>query len=552
MKKIIPILLSVVSALSFAGCGKEKTPANTSSGGITTNATWEEVKGSATPITIYVDESNVYGSYIAGGEESYVKEQIEKKFYEDTGNAINLKIMYETHETFTSSFGGVMSTGQWDAAVSYLGQAGLEETVLNQDVVMNVKDLMMSYGSNIKKAVDKQAMYATTMLTGEVIGIPSVMKTSTKGVLVREDMMNEVGYTSKKGGELKYCQTINDFNDMLAKMKAQYDPNGTGTFTPIIGNSYDVEFMLLAGVCDTAGYQYRSVNYNTDGSVKEVVPGWISEGYDKMLSIMYTWQKSKLWEADHATIPDQTRITNFVNGKAAIYCADPTISNLISVARQVKASDPDAELAILNPIDAVDESGAAVEGSGAYVASSRTTDCMVINKKSTKAELLIKYLDWMYSDKANYELCAYGVEGEHWVATRDGFYKYPDAMADRYFKNPPYSGVFALLHNDEFAYRMYDAYTEQELAWIEQIENAKCITNPTDGMLLYDMPQTVSANFTLAEGEIYTNCATKAWSGTTDPAVSYAGAVAKYRTQAGDYITWLTQQYKLYIEMRAE
>lgn len=152
-------------------------------------------QGKCEKITIYLDESNVYGSYIQGSEEAYVKNAIEKKFYEDTGNAVNIEILYCTHETFSNSFSGVMTTGRWDAAVSYLGQAGLEETVLNQDVAMDISDLVSAYGDHISEAVDQEAFYAVTTLTDEVIGVPSVVKTKTRGLLARKDYMTRVGYT---------------------------------------------------------------------------------------------------------------------------------------------------------------------------------------------------------------------------------------------------------------------------------------------------------------------------------------------------------------------
>ena len=549
MKKISVSIMALCMLFCAVGCG------DGGGGGGGGNQSWEEAKQTATKLTIYLDESNIYGSYIRGNDEAYVKDCIEKKFYEDTGNAVNIEIMYETHDTFGNKFGGVMSTGGWDAAVSYLGQAGLEETVLEQGVALDVSDLLFDYGEHIMEAVDQQARYATTTLTNEMIGIPSVNNTKMKTILIRKDYMTQVGYTEDKaeaeasGGALKYCQTIVDFDTMLRKMKAEIP----GCDMPLIGNAYDIEFTILAGACGTAGYQYRSVNYNEDGSVKEVVPGWISEGYQEMLNYEYAWQKDGIWESDNTVKTDEQRISDFTNGKAAVYCVDPNVQNLINVARQVKSTDvgKNAEFTVLAPLDAVDEQGNAIEGSGAYVEVSRTTDCLIFNRRrAATAELVVKYLDWMYSSVENYELCMYGVEGEHWVKSRDGFYTYPAGKESQFLTRPPYSGAFALLHNDELSYRLYDNYTEQELEWIEMAKNAKTIKNPTDGMLFYNMTAVIANNFKLAEANIYQDCATKAWNGTADPAITFPQQEAAYRLQAADYIQWLTQQYNLYIAQR--
>lgn len=545
MKKLLCAALAACMLLGLCACRDSGTPTPKPSG------SWEEAKKNAAEITVYVDASNIYGSYIKGSDEAYVKDAIEKKFYEDTGNAVNFQVNYESHATFNTKFGGVMTTGKWDMAVSYLGQAGLDEVVLKQDVSMDLADLLDNY-EHIGEAIAPEVMNATTTLTGEVVGIPSSVKSKTKGILIRKDYMTKAGYTEDKaeaaasGGKLKFCQTIDDFTDMMRKMKAEI-PACT---MPLIGNSYDIEFAITAGACGTPGYQYKSVIYNDDGSIDKVVPGWLSEGYDKVLGYEYLWQKEGLWEADNQVKTKEQRITDYSNGKGAIYCVDTNILELIDVARQVKAVDKNAEFTILGPLDAVDAQGKAIENSGAFVEVSKATDCMIINKRSDKAELILAYFDWLYSDVKNYELCSYGIEGEHWVDAGEGYYAFPAGKEDRYLTNPPYSGVFKFLHNDDFAYRLFNNYTEEERGWIEKVENAKTIANPTDCMLFYNMTAAVANGYQTAENNFYLNCPTKAWNASADPAVTYPEYSAMYFTQAAEYIEWLTQQYKLYIAQR--
>lgn len=545
MKKLLCAALAACMLLGLCACRDSGTPTPKPSG------SWEEAKKNAAEITVYVDASNIYGSYIKGSDEAYVKDAIEKKFYEDTGNAVNFQVNYESHATFNTKFGGVMTTGKWDMAVSYLGQAGLDEIVLKQDVSMDLADLLDNY-EHIGEAIAPEVMNATTTLTGEVVGIPSSVKSKTKGILIRKDYMTKAGYTEDKaeaaasGGKLKFCQTIDDFTDMMRKMKAEI-PACT---MPLIGNSYDIEFAITAGACGTPGYQYKSVIYNDDGSIDKVVPGWLSEGYDKVLGYEYLWQKEGLWEADNQVKTKEQRITDYSNGKGAIYCVDTNILELIDVARQVKAVDKNAEFTILGPLDAVDAQGKAIENSGAFVEVSKATDCMIINKRSDKAELILAYFDWLYSDVKNYELCSYGIEGEHWVDAGEGYYAFPAGKEDRYLTNPPYSGVFKFLHNDDFAYRLFNNYTEEERGWIEKVESAKTIANPTDCMLFYNMTAAVANGYQTAENNFYLNCPTKAWNASADPAVTYPEYSAMYFTQAAEYIEWLTQQYKLYIAQR--
>lgn len=553
-KAVVCCMLAALLCLAGFGCSKKNPDPVPDTGKVDFDS------AEKTTITIYVDASNIYGTYIKGSDENYVKERIERKFYEDTGYAVNFNIQYCSHSTFNTQFTGVMTSGRWDAAVSYLGQAGLDDIALDQDIALDLSDLIDSYGENILTAIDKDAMYATTLLDGKVIGIPSVAKTKTKGILVRKDLMNRVGYTSEIGhnddlgetydaanGRLKTLQTIDDFTDMMRRLKHQ----GVCS-NPLVGNSYDIEFTLLPGALNCLGYQYKDVIYNQDGTVKEVVPGWLSENYDKVLSMEYLWQREGLWESDNTIKTTEQRIADLTNDRAAVYCVDPDILSLIEVARQVKSANSNAEFEVIKPLDGVDSLGNAIAGSGAVVETSRTTDCLIVNKKSQNARIIVEYFNWMYSDVENYELCAYGVKGEHWIEAGDGYYAYPENKEESYFTKAPYSGVFALLHNDEYAYRLYNNYSAEEKAWISIVENSKTMKGETDGMLFFNMTASMGNAYQTAENEFYPNVALKAWDASVDPAKSYANGVAKYRSQAGDYISWLTEQYKLYVAQRTK
>ena len=256
------LLVMVLACLAITGCGgttdSTNSTSNTSNEHLSSNERlpWEDVKNNRVTITIYVDESNVYGAYVKGVDENVVKEAIEKKFYEDTGNAVNFNILYESHSTFSNAFSPVMGSSAWDCAVSYLGQAGLEDTVLSQDVVLDLTASFRKGGKNILNALG-DSIYSVTNFNDEIIGIPSVNITKQKGVLVRKDFMRQVGYTESKEeadsskGTLTWCRTIKDFDTMIRKMKSEIS---TCT-TPLSGPVYDMEFTLLAGAYKSTGYQ---------------------------------------------------------------------------------------------------------------------------------------------------------------------------------------------------------------------------------------------------------------------------------------------------------
>ena len=79
MKKVLGLVLAVFMAFAVTACGNSDNGNNSSGNG--EKVPWETAKRNAAKVTIYVDESNIYGAYVKGSDEAYVKDCIEKKFY---------------------------------------------------------------------------------------------------------------------------------------------------------------------------------------------------------------------------------------------------------------------------------------------------------------------------------------------------------------------------------------------------------------------------------------------------------------------------------------
>ena len=81
---------------------------------------------------------------------------------------------------------------------------------------------------------------------------------------------------------------------------------------------------------------------------------------------------------------------------------------------------------------------------------------LVINPRSKNQELMLEYLNWVYASKENYELCAYGIEGEDWIRVGEDEFSYP---SESYITKPSYSGTLKLLENKNISDRTYTGYT---------------------------------------------------------------------------------------------
>lgn len=543
MRKIFTVILAFLLAFSVTACKKKTSnPSSESSsqpGGEVT----------AQKVVIYVSS----GEMSAKNDDAYVKSKIEEKFYQDRGKKIDLDVQVYSESDFNDVMANKMAGNSWDAAIGYIGQAGIDEIVISQNVCMELGEMIPLY-ENLYELVEDE-LTATTTIDGSVWGVPSLELTNQTGVLVRTDYMAQVGYTVEKGhnddlgsieqapnGKLKTLETIADFEDMMRRMKAQI----SGLSAPLSGYPWDVEATLTVGPFSNSGYTFKVVESTSDnGSATSVVPGQIADSYYDTICTEYRWSHDGLWEEECYTGQRDRKLQAFVNGKTAIYTVDPEITKLINVARKCKAANPNATFTVLEPLYGVDENGNKTDKRG-YMAKQSASSCLVINKRSSNSEILLEYLDWLAEDQANFDLATYGVEDEHWVDAGEGKYVYPESKKTRYEANPPYSGMYGLLKWQTYSYKLYDNYTAEEYEWIETVRNAPTFRNVCENMLFIGEPTDMALNHQTAENDFFQDCLVKAWNGVVDPSTIFVQQTQKYRTTAKEYLEWLTNQYNLY------
>ena len=550
MKRVLTFILAIVLAFSIVGC---KKPSSESVGGPESVGGTESVGGSEDntvhTVTIYVSS----GEMSAKNDDAYVKSKIEEAFYRDRKIKIDLDVQVYSEKDFNDVMSNKMASNSWDAAVGYIGQAGIDEIVISQNVCMDLGQMIPLY-DNLYNLVEKE-LSAVTTIDGSVWGVPSLELTNQFGVLIRTDYMAQVGYTVEKGhnddlgpidqapnGKLKTLETIVDFEDMMRRMKAQI----SGLSAPLSGYPWDVESTLTVGPYSNSGYTFKVVeSVGDNGTATSVVPGQIADSYYQTICTEYRWSHDGLWEEECYTGQRDRKLQAFVNGKTAIYTVDPEITKLINVARKCKAANPNATFTVLEPLYGVDENGNKTDKRG-YMAKQSASSCLVINKRSSKSEVVLEYLDWLAEKQENYDLATFGVENEHWISSGEGKYVYPENKKDRYEANPPYSGMYGLLKWQTYSYKLYDNYTEEEYAWIDTVRNAPTFKNVCENMLFIGEPVDMALNHQTAENDFFQDCLVKAWNGVLDPSSTFVAQSQRYRTTAKEYLTWLTNQYNLY------
>ena len=506
MKRIIALTIILLLLLQMVGC--------TSSGP-------SEDGTAAEKIVIYTGGSSEF-IWTAGADEQAVWDAVQTKFYEDTGIKLEFEVNFMGQDMKPKVATAISGGAQVDIMISHTGGGdGIDDWMYYNNNYADLYDAIDSYGENILDnsvwtdgELELDALKRMTNTEGDIIGIPSVINPYKFGILVRKDWMEACGYTDDPSkaetifeGDKNYILVDNfeAFGNMAEAMKNKYGLNYA-----ITGAVWDFEKVGLVGAYGLdAGYHQNAV-YEYNGQ-KYFIPGGGVEGYKEVLAVESDWASRGIKNpSGNAVLIDQAE-SEFIAGSTGIFIEDPTITHLISVARKCKLANPEAEFTVLGamPKDAESTEIGALRNTVAYFAA-------CVYKTSTQVNNIVKFVDWMYSDPDNYLLCTYGIEGVHWQNNGDGTYSY---LGDYSLTNKPYSGVLALVENQNVANLIYSGYTEEELSWINTVQNKDLyLNNPCVDYLVLTNDETLNTPLWASYNAISTFCEL-AWRGKKNPDV---------------------------------
>jgi len=562
MKKILSFITTFTLLIVLVGCtkstelktrSKNKTAASsnqTSQVGEKTKKRYDlKDKPQGTKIVIYCGGSSEY-SIVEGTKEEEAINAIEDEYYMQTGISLDFEVYYLGSNMGTKLSTSLSSGDQVDIAISHARyDSGIDDTAMSSDIYYDLKDLIDKYGSNIYKATDMDTM---TTIDDQIIGIPSYVDYKKFGILVRKDYMKACGYTDNEEEAntlgLTLLTTIEQFEDMCQKMKSK---NVTGlskdSAYSVTGAIWDVE-KVFTGAFGEAGYFGYVAEKDKDGNITKVLPGFGTSEYKDLLQMEYDWvTKYQILDANTNSTSLEAAEGEFVSGKTGVFLTDPSVTHLIKVARRCKAKNANAEFTILGPLatEANPDKKGFIPQTTAYMAA-------VVMKQTKVAQEIVKFVNWMYSDTDNYNLCKYGVDGVHWINNNDGTYSYPIGSS---LSALPYSGILSLVENQNMSNLIYSEYTEQEKAWLEAAKTFEYVDNHVIDSIL-PRNKAMSQAHALALNTYYNTTAVPVWYGTKNPSSEYEGTtIASYGLDVyleddSSYITWLTSQYKMLLMLR--
>ena len=524
-KKTITLLLATAF---LAACGANE-------GGNTTTGSSASKKGEATTITIYAGGSSEY-SWTKGSEEADVIRTIQDRYYEDTGRNVKFNISYLGQDMKTKIQSTISSGGNLDVCISHTrGGDGIDDYVLKQDLYRDIYDDICDYAPNLQKYIEGEAMDSITTDSGKVIGIPSVIDGKKYGILVRKDWMEACGYTddaAKVSDNMKLVDSIETFEAMCLAMKTKYNLGHV-----ITGAIWDMEKVLTVGPYGNAGYFTYGFNNG------KVVPGFCTSSYRKTIDLEYRWASEGLYSQEWSTILVDTAVSNFVSGKTGVFVCDPTIQHLIKVARQCKSVNDEAEFTVLGALP--EKSGGTTKG---FMENSVVTFAACLLNTSKNVKTVLQFLNWVYKNEDNYNLCRYGVEGVHWIDNGDGTYSYPEGK-ESYLTNPPYSGILTLVENQNISNLTYKGYSDEEKSWIATAKNPDNYFENSLTKYMWPMTDaTVNSAYSTAIAPVYGSCV-EYWNGVKESSRAHDldGEISTFMTSANGtkYINYLNSAYDI-------
>ena len=562
VKKLLATALAACTLGSFAACG---AGAGNGDGN-------KPVKdGDTYVLTVYRSRD---AGMTDGDRDDEVKAAIEEKFYQDTGIKISLEVQLYTNtqikDIVSVNFGN--PNKNIDAIFHYLSEdagSAINGYAKDSDSTINLDPVLEEYGKNILAKIAENDTDALARRSGYFkdgddyyrTALTSFCKEGGFGILMRKDLMRDVMDETGMDPEdyditNDECKsmTVSEFEKVMRAIKNDSDNDVS---IPVTGAPWDLQRVVATayGVNAMSGYGLDENN--------KLVPAQFTPGWDKYVDLMYNWARDGVWEKESNNTSDDQRQANFIAGRAAAYLAYPTAEQLIELSRKAYAANSSAELMVIAPFASEDASGKALtneDGSpvvNGNLKTNRSFYAGIVPYNSGNYEILIQYIDWMYSSVDNYELCLYGVKGEDWVDGDDFVYggqtyktwRYPDDKADAYLAKPPYTGKYMLLQNINVSNRISGHYNSTEKKWFTSLyfEFPQFGDKEIEGIWQPAATRKYATIASSLDGDYVDNIRSYAWagklSGDKTPKERLQEYVTQYRANAADYLTYVNEEY---------
>lgn len=288
-----------------------------------------------------------------------------------------------------------VGSGQFsDAGIVQLSQA---EVYGSKGAFVDLLPLINQYGPNIKKFMEAHPEFSKliTSSDGKVYALTPQYPKISNVTFYRDDMFKKAGITTDP-------KTIQEFTDVLRKLKSAYADNKN--FYPFGGRDDFLRFQSAFRANDLIDGQGKVHGIYNGGQGSDLK----APGFKKLIEWYASLYNEKLidpeWVSGLST--EEAWQTKVLNNNVAIGNDFYTRPSWFMLNGGTK-TDANFSMNVMPPF--LNDAGE--QSKFATVPGFRTDRAFVINAKSAdKAPSIIKFLDYLYSDKGQ-SLAGWGVEG---------------------------------------------------------------------------------------------------------------------------------------------
>lgn len=288
--------------------------------------------------------------------------------------------------------------------------------MISKGAYLDLEPLLNKSGQDVIKAFPKQMIDANRQ-NGKIMGIPlGDTLSSQHGIWIRGDLREKYG--------LPPIETIDQYEQYLTKVK-----ENEKNMIPLtwLGN-----YCIGSNGFYDAGYDVTLFGGNnsevdifaTGDKVEDIVPIYQNQHILDWIKMVRRWYTSGLIEKDQMTQKDE--MGAFKSGKVASVKGDYIVG---AISNQLAAIIPGAKVEFIN-----------FEGkNNKHITNFAQWNFICINANSKDSDRVVKFLNWMYQDQANYDILRYGIKDINWVDTGDKTYDLPKGVdASKNYNFPGY------------------------------------------------------------------------------------------------------------------
>ncbi|WP_248924389.1 extracellular solute-binding protein [Paenibacillus hamazuiensis] len=281
---------------------------------------------------------------------------------------------------------------------------------------------------NFKKIWDANPDMVKMTVDGELYAFPAVARNEAKngfGPVIREDLL--------KKHQLAAPKTFDELLTVLGKLKELYPESRpwstrNGTQQLLATGSY----MLGSGYSKGNG-----MYFDKDADGGKYVYGPATPAFKNVLAYFNKAYKMGVLDPDYAVATQQQWVEKLTSGKSFFMLDNSGFG--LNYTRDLRKTQPDAKFQVL-PIPEYAPGKARAN----FYATVFTGKAFAISAKAKDPELLVKLIDWMYSEEAS-NLMNFGIEGVHYTKDEKGQPKFKEDYVAK-FKNAtptPYYAIYS-------------------------------------------------------------------------------------------------------------